>query len=156
MLVLQGSQIFQVPASRIDVWMWVCAMFIWAFGSCPELALLSPFFREISVEHGFLMHQSECRFSQPLFHSFFFRVNKTGLKWDLSIVKSTGDGWPQGMLISKGVKIGGRWETHADWLTFKFISFNKILHAWWILVEWFKNKEFRETNKAWVLWLYLS
>lgn len=74
-------------------------------------SILSQFVRDISVERVFLMHQSEGSFSQPLFHSFFIRVNKTRLKWDLSIMESRGDGWPRGTLLSKGVKRGGRWET---------------------------------------------
>jgi len=91
-LLLQGGQVFQVPASRIDVGEWVYAVFIWVLGSCPEWALLSPLFREVSVERGFVMHQSEGSFSWPLFCWFFIRVDETGLKSDLSIVKSTGDG----------------------------------------------------------------
>lgn len=87
------------------------------------------------------LQESEDNFPQPLFHSFFIRVNKTGLKWHLSVVRSARDGWPQGMLLSKGCKEGGRWEANASWLTFKSACLSRILHTLGILVEWFKKKK---------------
>lgn len=61
----------------------------------------------------------------------------------------------KGCCFKKVLKIGERWETYADWLASKSVSFSKILHTLRMLVEWCKKEKFLETSKAWGLRLYI-